>query len=288
MPTLPVPGSPSQQPSQHPSRHDPHRRRDVAESYGADAERYDRARPRYPETLVERIVDASPGPDFLDVGCGTGIVARQFRAAGRRVLGVEPDARMAGLARRLGVDVEETVFEEWEPGGREFDAVVAGTAWHWVDPVAGAARAARVLRPGGLLAVFWNVPQLPPELLEAIADSAERVLPDPLFDFRTLLTRPAATAYQTILDRAADGIRQTGAFGELQQWRHDWEFTYSRDAWLDVMPTQGAFTRLPTEHLARLLEAAGAAIDAQGGSFTATYATLTVAAKRPVRAAQAS
>src|SRR5215212_9858446 len=83
-----------------PSRDEPQRHRHVAESFGTDAERYDRTRPHYPDAMVERIVAASPGPDFLDVGIGTGIEARQFRAAGCEVLGVEPDARMADFARR--------------------------------------------------------------------------------------------------------------------------------------------------------------------------------------------
>jgi SAM-dependent methyltransferase len=87
------------------------------------------------------------------VGCGTGIAARQFQAAGCRVLGVDPDARMADLARRGGIEVEVARFEAWDPAGRDFDAVIAGQAWHWVDPVAGAAGAARALRPGGRLAV---------------------------------------------------------------------------------------------------------------------------------------
>src|SRR5215468_3569807 len=143
---------------------EPHRHRQVAESFGVDAERYDRARPGYPVALVERIVAASPGPDVLDVGCGTGIAGRQFQAAGCRVLGVDPDARMADLARRSGLDVEVATFETWDRAGREFDVVIAGQAWHWVDPVAGAAKAAQVLRPGGRLAVFWNAFEPPPDL----------------------------------------------------------------------------------------------------------------------------
>src|SRR5919108_1087957 len=135
----------------------PHQARQVAESFGADPGRYDRARPRYPDALVERIVAASPGPAVLDVGCGTGIAARQFQAAGCTVLGVEPDARMAGWARERGLDVEVSTFEDWDPAGRAFDAVVAGMTWHWVDPVAGAAKAAQALRPGGRLALFWYV-----------------------------------------------------------------------------------------------------------------------------------
>ncbi|MEU6141643.1 class I SAM-dependent methyltransferase [Streptomyces sp. NPDC047081] len=282
MPTLPSQPQPQPQ-SQPPSQSQPHRHRDVAESFGADPERYDRARPRYPDALVRRIVEASPGARVLDVGCGTGIVARQFQAAGCTVVGVEPDPRMAELARRLGTDdIDVATFEEWEPGhGRRFDVVVAGTAWHWVDLAAGAEKAAQVLEPGGLLVPFWNVADLPADLAEAVADAGERVMPDSPFDFRAAVTRSLVDGYLGFLAKAADGMRSVdGAFGEPEQWRYDWEFTYSRDAWLDVLPTQGAFTRLPPAALAEILKAVGAAIDARGGSVTMPYATLAVAARR--------
>ena len=106
---------------------EPHQARQVAESFGSDAERYDRARPGYPDAMVEVIVAASPGPGVLDVGCGTGIAARQFQAIGCRVLGVEPDARMADLARRFGVEVEVAKFEAWESVGRA--SVSSPLAW---------------------------------------------------------------------------------------------------------------------------------------------------------------
>jgi SAM-dependent methyltransferase len=125
-----------------------------AESFGTHAELYDRTRPHYPDAMVERIVALIPGLEVLDVGCGTGKEARQFRAAGCEVLGVEPDARMADFARRYGLEVQVATFEDWDPAGRGFDVVVAGQSWHWVDPLAGAAKASRVLRPDGLLAAF--------------------------------------------------------------------------------------------------------------------------------------
>ena len=89
----------------------------MAESFGEDPGRYDRARPPYPDALVDRIVAASPGTDVLDVGCGTGIEARQFQAAGCTVLGVEPDPRMAEFARRTGVEIEvaTTLAVSWKP-----------------------------------------------------------------------------------------------------------------------------------------------------------------------------
>src|SRR5690348_16068251 len=126
---------------------DIHRQRQVAESLGADAERYDKARPDYPAAMIRRIVEAAPGPRFLDVGIGTGIAARQLRAAGCEVLGVEVDDRMAAQARRSGLAVEVAKFEDWDPAGRRFDALVAAMTWHWIDPVAGARKAAEVLEP---------------------------------------------------------------------------------------------------------------------------------------------
>jgi SAM-dependent methyltransferase len=252
----------------------------MAESFGVDAGRYDRARPRYPGALVDRIVAASPGPDVLDVGCGTGIDARQFQAAGCRVLGVEPDERMADFARRTGVEVDVATFEAWDSAGREFDAVVAGQAWHWVDPVAGAARAAQVLRPGGLLAVFWNVFQTPPEATQAFAAVHDRVLPGATVTSFYHRAAPALDGYSVMFARAADGMRAAGAFGDPEQWRFDWEQSYTREEWLDALPTQGAYTQLPPDTLAELLAGIGACIDSMGGAVTVDYATVAVTAAR--------
>ena len=75
-----------------------------------------------------------------------------------------------------------------------------------------------------------------------------------------------------------------GAFGEPEQWRFDWEHTYTRDEWLEHVPTLGACTRLPKEALGELLDGVGAAVDAMGGSFTLPYATIVVTAVRIDRA----
>jgi SAM-dependent methyltransferase len=258
---------------------EPHHHRQAAESFGTDPERYDRTRPRYPDAMVERIVAANPGPDVLDVGCGTGIEARQFQAAGCKVLGVEPDARMADFARRSGVEVEVATFEAWDPAGRTFDAVIAGQAWHWVDPVAGAAKAAQVLRPGGRLAAFWHVFESPPELNEAFVAVYQRVLPDSPVNLQAM-RKQGLDGYQALFTKAAEGIRKVGGFSHPEQWRFDWERSYTRDQWLDQLPTSGALTRLPPDKLAEVLAGVGAAIDTMGGSFTTRYTTVVVTAAR--------
>jgi len=263
---------------------DPEELRKVASSFGVDAAAYDRARPRYPDALIAAVADtardgaAGPTPRVLDVGVGTGIVARQLRAAGCDVLGVDVDARMAEVARRDGLDVEVARFEEWDPAGRTFDAVTAGQTWHWVDPEAGAARAADVLRPGGTLTVFWNAGDPPADLAAAFAAVYRDVLPGS--PFAATSTASAETAYRQMVETAADGIRRSGRFTEPRERRDTWERTYTRDEWLALVPTTGVATRLPAAQLDALLAGLGAAIDAAGGSFVQQGFTLSVGAAR--------
>ena len=90
-----------------------------------------------------------------------------------------------------------------------------GQTWHWVEPVAGAQKAAQVLRPGGRLAAFWNVLDPAPEVAEAFSAIYRRVLDD--WD---PWARPALDPYSAICAATADGMRAAGAFGEPEQWRY--------------------------------------------------------------------
>jgi SAM-dependent methyltransferase len=259
----------------------------MAEWFGLDAARYDRARPTYPAALVDRIVALSPGRRFVDVGCGTGISSRPFQAAGCTVLGVEPDARMADFARGRGLDVEVAKFEDWRPAGRIFDAVLSGTAWHWVDPFAGARKVADVLSPRGLLALFDNSFELPRAVMTAQAEAYRHAMPDVSFQEPSKQDREekdvenyAQRIYAKQYVNAAEGIRQTGAFGEPEELRFEWDRTYTRDEWLDVIPTQGGLNHLAEDARARFLAHLGAAIDELGGTFTINYATVGITAIR--------
>ncbi|GAA3303520.1 methyltransferase domain-containing protein [Dactylosporangium vinaceum] len=251
-----------------------HEQRTVAESFGADADRYDRARPTYPAALITRILAAAPGREVLDVGCGTGIVARQLQAAGATVLGLDPDPRMAAVARRSGLDVVIATIEEWEPAGRTFDALVAGQTWHWVDPARGAAAAARLLRPGGLITMFWNGVEPPPEVGEATGAALRRFLPDlpgpKSFSF-------GGTAYAPLAEKAAAALRATGAFAEPELWTFPWQRPYTRDEWAEQISTSGFINRLPPETLTELRAAIRAETPA---AFTAGYSTVAAAAHR--------
>ncbi|MFC7279523.1 class I SAM-dependent methyltransferase [Paractinoplanes rhizophilus] len=258
---------------------DIHQQRQVAESFGVDAERYDRTRPSYPEAVIKRIVEAAPGPAFLDVGTGTGIAARQLQAAGADVLGLDVDERMAEQARRRGLEVEVAKFEDWDPRGRRFDAVVAATTWHWIDPALGAAKAAEILKNQAIVALMWNVGEPPAELKSVFAANSARIFPGMPNPWAS--TVPMVEAYQAIPDRAVAGLNQIGAFAQPEQWRTDWELTYTRDDWLDLILTHGGLAaHITPEQADELRTATAAAIDAHGGTVTMHYSTLTVLAKR--------
>lgn len=126
-----------------------------AGAFGSAADRYDRYRPRYPQSLVATLV-ASHGARVLDVGAGTGIASAQLMEAGAEVLAVEPDPRMAALAAGKGVRVEQATFEDWQPAGRTYDLVVFAQSFHWMQPERALTKVASILKPGGRLALLSN------------------------------------------------------------------------------------------------------------------------------------
>ena len=99
-----------------------------------------------------------------------------------------------------------------------------------------------------------------------------------------LFKMPAAgpDAYSAIGEKAADGMRQALAFGNAEQWRFEWDRGYTRDEYLDAVPTSGFTNQLPPVTLRELVAGIGAAIDEVGGGFTMGYTTVAVTAARTV------
>ena len=248
-------------------------------SFGANAERYDRARPSYAPELIDELAAGQPGA-VLDVGCGTGILSRQLRERGCTVLGVEPDPQMAAVARRHGLTVEDGRFEDWDPAGRQFDLVVSGQAWHWVDPEAGRRQAARVLVPGGLLALMWNQLAHTPEV-RAVMQAAYRAHAPELLEHNMALGTaqllPGHVAGAD--DPIVASLSGTAEFEPPDLREYPWERRYTPARWLDELPTHSNHALLPPPVLAAILADIGAGL-AGMTEFTATYRTLAILARR--------
>ncbi len=190
-------------------------------------------------------------------------------------MGIEPDDRMATLARRNGVVVEAGTFEGWTQGGRTFDLVVSGQAWHWVDPVVGAAKAASVLDPGGRIGLFWNQGMHRSPLKEALEGAYRRSAP-------SLGRRSIAMGFiqDGRFERAGDALAATGAFDRVEVRTYRWSAHYSTAQWLDLLPTHSDHRTLPADRLALVLRAVGQTLDEAGGSFDMDYRTWLVTACR--------
>ena len=131
-----------------------------ARSFGTAAAQYAQHRPGYPAAAVDWALAPLAGRGhlrLLDLAAGTGKLTEALLARGG-VTAVEPDpAMLAELQGRFpGVAAHEGSAEAIPLPAGCVDAVLVGQAWHWFDPERAYPEIARVLRPGGVLAVLWN------------------------------------------------------------------------------------------------------------------------------------
>lgn len=171
--------------------------------FGDDVDAYDFGRPGYPERVFELLrhhCGLAPGVDVLEIGPGTGQATARLLEHGANVTAVELDPKLADRlgAKHRGASLHVVVgaFEDIDIVPSSFDLVVAATSFHWMLPVDSALRrCGLVLRPGGWLAMWWNV----------FGDASR---PDPFHDALTpLLSRVAPT----LLDPPGAGNPTTGA-----------------------------------------------------------------------------
>lgn len=250
-----------------------HRDRRRAESFGAKADRYERTRPTYPAELVDDLAAEAP-ISVLDVGCGTGKAGRLFVERGCQVLGVEPDPRMAEVARRHGIDVEVATFETWPRAGRTFDLVISAQAWHWVDPTRGPVEARAALRTGGRLAVFANLYHHEPAMKEQLERIYTRLVPE--WDGMDCLA--LGRINEATGPGFATAIAACGRFDAPEHRTYGWEQELTTEEWLDGLPTFSDHAQLPSERLTGLLAAVRDAVDDRGGVIRLRYLTDAVTA----------
>jgi SAM-dependent methyltransferase len=137
---------------------------------------YDATRQSYPAEIVDAILTTAaigPGAAVLEIGCGTGQLTRQLAGLGLNVTAIDIGPAMVDAARRTVPDpmvrFQISAFEDFSDSG-PFDLIVSATAFHWVDPDVGWAKAARLLRPCGWLALLTTGERYPEPLRTALRE----------------------------------------------------------------------------------------------------------------------
>jgi len=212
---------------------------ELKRTFDAVADRYDAARPSYPDGLYDDLVELAglePGARLLEIGCGTGKATRPLLERGFRVVCVELGGQLAARARRnlAGLDAEIHVgaFEEWagEPGG--FDLVYAATAWHWLDPTLAYRKAHGLLLPGGHLAI-WSAGHAFPAGFDPFFTEIQAVYDELGESYPGEWPPPPPDA---VPDLRAE-IEASGRFEAVEIRRHVWERRYTADEYIALLDT---------------------------------------------------
>ena len=134
----------------------------LAEAFAGSADSYDRARPGYDDEPLDwafRELRLDDGSVVLDLAAGTGKLSEALAPRAGRLIAVEPLPEMRRLlaARAPEATLLDGTAEQIPIGDGSVDAVFVGEAFHWFDGERALSELARVLRPGGPIALVWNV-----------------------------------------------------------------------------------------------------------------------------------
>jgi len=241
---------------------------DLRAIFDEDAELYDRARPGYPQALFDdlfALAGIGAGSRVLEIGCGTGQATVALAERSCVVVAVELGANLAAVAARNlagypNATVVVSAFEDWPLPDAPYDAVVAFTAFHWVDPAVGIAKVADALRPGGAFAVVTSdhVAGGTGAFFADVQDCYERWDPATPPGLRLV---PADRIEPTIVPDP------TGRFGAAELRRYETDVAYSTAQYLDVIRSYSPTRALDDARRNGLLTCIGSLIDSRYGGL---------------------
>jgi SAM-dependent methyltransferase len=218
-----------------------------------------------------------PGSHVLEIGCGTGKATRPLAERGLAITAVELGTGLAERARRNlasypGVRIATSSFEQWEPDGTPFDAVVSFNAFHWIDEDVRFAKSAAVLREGGHLAVFGS------RLVEhSDCDPIWLALQE---DFVAATGEPESRVHlRALRDRSAE-FAEGGHFRRATRMLYRRDITYDADGFVSLLRTMSSYSTLDDDVREDLFERIRRRIDASGGTISPTEVGVLYVAQR--------
>lgn len=233
--------------------------------FGEDAITYDRHRPTYPPEAIAHVLNLVSVNEALEIGAGTGLATRDIARDGLELVCLEPSPHMAEILRAKnlpGIEVVESSFEEWVGPRGSFDLIYAAQAWHWVDRESGYEKAHGHLRPEGVLALMWNIPE---DRYAPFEDVYAEHAPQLLTEHDERIKR--RDSHDWSADLIASGFEDVGVF------RHSWSALLEAAEIRALYSTYSDHMMLPEPGRAELLAALEAEVERMGGSMSFQYRT---------------
>lgn len=233
--------------------------------FGEDAVSYDRARPSYPQPAIDHMLGLVDATRVVEIGAGTGKATVDVARPGIGLTCLEPSPEMAAVLRAkalAGVEVVVSRFEDWDGPAGDVDLIFAAQSWHWVDRARGYERARSLLRPGGAIALMWNIPaNRYSEHEEAYLTHAPQLLEegDDRIDRRDHH------------DWLAD-LRSAG-FADIARFTHNWSAELGASSVRALYATYSDHMMLPEPDRTALLAALEESVRAAGGVASIRYRT---------------
>lgn len=219
-------------------------------NFGLTADDYAKHRVGFPDAFFDRVYAdgfVKPGASLLDLGTGTGTLARGFALRGCRVTGLDPSVQMLEQAKatdkQAGVEVAYHIAKAEETGmpDASFDVVTAGQCWHWFDRPKAAQEVKRILKPGGTI-IIAHFDWLP--LTGNVVELTEQLIIkyNPAWNFGGR----AGMYPQWLRDLGEAG------FADIRSFSFDMDMPYSIEAWRGrIRASAGVGASLPVEDVAR-------------------------------------
>ncbi|GBF80529.1 class I SAM-dependent methyltransferase [Aphanothece sacrum] len=214
--------------------------------YSPAAEAYNKVRPRYPQILVDQVIELAQitaNTRILEVGCGPGIATVSFAKLGCSILCIEPNPDFCQLAQKNcqsypNITIKNTSFEEWELESENFDIVLAASSFHWIPPEIGYPKAADSLKDKGYLILLWNKELQPEyEVYQSLSASYQKYAPS-LYKYEDQETQEA------ILKQLGEMSIDSEKFDNFITKNFRTEVNYTLDDYLMLLTTYSPYFKL--------------------------------------------
>ena len=244
--------------------------------YSEIANTYQKTRPRYPQSLINRVIELAElpaGANILELGCGPGIATVPFAELGFSMVCLEPSQEACQLARQNcatypSVEIQNLTFEEWELEPKRFNAVLAASSFHWVSPEIRCPKAAAALKDQGNLILLWNAGVLPHNEVYQVLNEVYQIQAPSLAKYHA----EERVNQEESIRELGQNIIDSGLFEDLVYEQLVCEVTYNIDDYLALLQTYSVYIALNDETRNSLLENLRKTLENNcGSSIEASY-----------------